>query len=227
MKLMELEMELGIATHWWTAENNSVSRSAVNTIPWIFKTGDALYGSVKHLFPQGDPAKAGIAMSGEKNLIINLPIPPAGYFHLRGILAMTADLYRITNALLNTGDTANAESYLKKVRKGANKFRDLRNFFEHIDDRLINLDKHGISGQTNTNCGIDYALGTKDCFHLVYDGVSFHFTDEKRAKERSFTFSDFKPIFEGLEGLYNEITSHKIHSKKYPDFNEFINYKEL
>ncbi|MEH6962872.1 hypothetical protein V7079_17840 [Priestia megaterium] len=173
--MMMLENEIGSAVHWWTVENQSVDRVFVNTVPWIFKTGDALYGSVKHLIPQEEPQKMGMMMSGQRNVIINLPITPPSYFHLRGILAMTADLYRITDALLKSTSVVNAESHLKKIKKGSNKFRDLRNFFEHIDDRLINLDKHGVSGEINTNCGIDYLEDTQGCFHLLYDGtLSFY-----------------------------------------------------
>lgn len=225
---MTIEEKISNAVHWWTCENQLVSESCRSAIPWIFKTSDALYGSVKHLFVQDNPLNVGTySMGGQKSMIIMLPVSPAAYFHLRGILAMTADLYRITDSLMKSGNVANAKFYLNKIKKGANKFRDIRNFFEHIDDRLINLDKHGVSGHTTTSCGITYEKEAKDCFHLVYDGLSFHFTDEQKAKERSFTFSDFIPIFEGLEGLYYEVTSHKIHKENYPSFEQFINYQTL
>lgn len=96
---------------------------------------------------------------------------------------MTADMYRITTAIVKNTETGDLKPHLNKIKRSSNKYRDLRNFFEHIDDRLTDFNKHGISGETNTNCGIYYQENAKECFHLVFDGSSFHFSDEKNQKK--------------------------------------------
>ncbi|WP_158738617.1 hypothetical protein [Alteribacillus sp. YIM 98480] len=223
-----LEQNVNLAIHWWENENlnSSNNNNIKTTIPWLFKTGGALFKSIRYLTTGEIENVTSIQMAGENNVVINLEISPSEYFQLRGILAMTADLYRISTAL-GKQDTGKLKTHLNKVKRYSNKFRDLRNFFEHIDSRLINLDQHGISGETTTDCGIHYSPDTKNCFHLVFDGTSFHFSDEKKAKKRSFTTKNFIPIFEGLEGLYDEITSHKIHETKYPRFTDYYNYNNL
>ncbi|CAN7409417.1 hypothetical protein LJR015_004007 [Peribacillus frigoritolerans] len=220
-----LEDNIRSAIHWWRAENDL--SSSTTTISWVFKTGEALYQAIEVLATGIKKESLGMMMGGSRNFVINLRLTPAEYFHLRGILAMTADMYRITTAIVNNTETGALKPHLNKIKRSSNKFRDLRNFFEHIDDRLINLNEHGISGETNTNCGISYQENTVDCFHLVFDGTSFHFSDEKKAKERSFTVNDFTPIFEGLEGLYNVLTSHKTFSEDYPPFSSYCNFKNL
>ncbi|MES1038943.1 hypothetical protein [Peribacillus simplex] len=224
-----LEEKLGIAMHWWKFENR-VSDSMLINVDWIFKAGEALYQSIGILASEKNKGNTKMfkgTSSGTNQVMIHLPLNPAKYFHLRGILAMTADMYRITSAIVKNSETGDLKPHLNKIKRSSNKFRDLRNFFEHIDDRLTDFNEHGISGETETNCGISYTESAKDCFHLVFDGSSFHFSDEKKSKERSFTVNDFIPIFEGLEGLYNVLTSHKMHSQVYPPFSSYCNYKAL
>ncbi|MGW6663068.1 hypothetical protein [Peribacillus sp. NPDC055009] len=224
-----LEEKLGTAMHWWRFENK-VSDSMLINVDWVFKAGVALYQSIGVLASEKNEISKRImrgTSGGTKQVVIQLPLNPAEYFHLRGILAMTADMYRITSAIVKNSETGDLKSHLNKIKRSSNKFRDLRNFFEHIDDRLTDFNKHGISGETETNCGISYTESAKDCFHLVFDGFSFHFSDEKKSKERSFTVNDFIPIFEGLEGLYDVLTSHKIQAQNYPHFSSYCNYKAL
>ena len=88
----------------------------------------------------------------------------------------------------------------------ARKSGDIRNFFTHLDERISNLEKHGIDGETNTNCGIRYNSAARNCFHFVIGKGEIHFSDNKEPKEIDVSKSAFDSIFIEARKLYAKLT---------------------
>jgi hypothetical protein len=121
--------------------------------------------------------------------------------------------------LLDIGNLMELESPIKQLSENAGQFRDIRNFFTHLDKVLSEPDKHGVTGATHTNCGIVYTDTARGCRHLVLAGDKIHFTyrrnkwDVNIAKEVDIGKSAFNGIFESARLIYAELTSHKIHAQ--------------
>jgi hypothetical protein len=70
--------------------------------------------------------------------------------------------------------------FINQMYDHANKFREVRNFFTHLDEVLTNMDKYGITGAVKTNCNITYTANAKSCVHLVWHKNVFHFVYQKK-----------------------------------------------
>ena len=96
------------------------------------------------------------------------------------------------------------------------RFRSLRNFFAHFDERISDLNKHGITGAQNTNCGISYTANATGCFHIVLVGNVIHFSSNGTAEEIDVGKDSFLQVLQASRSIYDEITSHNIHKCDYP-----------
>jgi hypothetical protein len=113
------------------------------------------------------------------------------------------------------------ESPISLLSQTANKFRDIRNFFAHLNDMLLKPSER-IAGACQTDCGIEYGDAAKECFHLVLVENSIHFSHRGKAKQVDVGKWAFNDIFESARLIYAEVTSHKLHSNifHYPLSNQ-------
>jgi len=200
---------ISTAGHWWRAENN-VDAQAYPLLLFLFRTLDALYADVQR-FPQqwaGDKPM-GIRSGGKYGMYIGLSLSPDSFALLRAAIALQGDSYFIGKRLesLNVGGALKAISQLVQELE---RFRELRNFFSHLDERIANLDEHGITGTVKTNCGIEYdsAYG---CFHLVLVGNVLHFSNKGAPAEADVSKTSFLRLLQSSRSIYEELTAHKIH----------------
>jgi hypothetical protein len=149
------------------------------------------------------------------------------YATLRSILSLTGDIYNLTTALLKikNGSLLELEASIRKLFDCANMFREVRNFFTHLDDVLTDMDKHGITGSANTDCGIQYTVKAKGCVHLVWnsDDNSIHFTYRGGINKTTIEKSAFNLIFSAARELYSKLVTPEM----YENQNDYLPPEKL
>ncbi|MFB8328074.1 hypothetical protein ACWGJ1_10640 [Bacillus wiedmannii] len=215
--------ELKDATHWWFVERrkDSFNESMYTLLPFIFQSLDALYITTRDIPTEWTKNKSLRGrVSGNRSKKIILPNSALDYIKLRSSLSFVSDLHLLLKALIKEGNLMELEEPIKHLYNEVDKFRDVRNFFTHLDDRLLNFEKHGVSGKTTTNCGIEYGEDAVDCFHLVLLGNKIHFTEYKKSLEAEVGRDAFNAIFRSCSGIYEVLTNHRIHATNYKSFKE-------
>lgn len=206
------------STHLWWAERDSrgVDANIRAILPFLFKTVDSLY-LVTRTFPDVLlKEKTGKSVIGGRNtILIGLSVPADIYANIRCALSLVGDVYCLADQLTK-GTLLELAKPIEQLRNEALRFRDARNFFTHLDERLGNLSKHGVSGKAATKCEVYYEASAHNCFHLILSGNVLHFTNRKRPVEAEIGKSAYAPVFATARLLYAEVISHKVHAMEYP-----------
>lgn len=205
---------------WWCAERNAqnISEHLPQIIPHLFKTLDALYLTVKELpnmeIQEGTGRISGGGKTGEqsKTFIIDIPLNPKDYVVFRSCVSLVGDVYHLITPLIKENRLAELLNPLKELMDSADKFRDLRNFLTHIDERFTEkrynkIEKHSIS-LTDEN-------GHYESFYFVYSDGIIRFTEFETVKQVPFDVESFKPIFKSAQAVYKVITSHEKYKGEY------------
>ncbi|MDZ4649878.1 hypothetical protein ORM67_04575 [Bacillus cereus] len=217
-----ISKELESATHWWLFERReSFNESMYTVLPFIFQSLDALYITTRNIptkWTKNELLRGSVNGTRSKKII--LPDSAEDYIILRSSLSFVSDLHLLLKALIKKGNLMELEEPITHLYDEINKFRDVRNFFTHLDDRLLGLENHGISGKTTTNCGIEYGEDAVDCLHLVVLGNKIHFTQYKKSLEAEVGRDAFNAIFRSCKGIYEVLINHRIHATNYKSFKE-------
>lgn len=141
-------------------------------------------------------------------------LPPQDYSTLRLILSLVGDIYNLLTPLtrVDQNELMELSPYVNSLFNEADKFRNVRNCFTHLDEIFTDMDKHGITGAAKTNCGIEYMPSAKGCVHLVWADNVIHFTYWGKAKEATIEKSSFDNIFKIATKMYSELISHKMYA---------------
>ena len=212
---MYANLQESAAVHWWSAENKPDPEVRA-LLPFLFENLDSLYFSVSN-FPNSWSCGAtlGIQSGGTHGMYFKMGLPPDMSVLLRSAISLSGDIYCILKRL-GSLETKNLGQSIASLTQELEKFRALRNFFAHFDDRISDLDRHGITGVQSTNCGINYTENAKGCFHMAIVGNIFHFSSNGKAEEVDVGKESFLKVLHSSRAIYKEITSHKIHQSTYP-----------
>lgn len=204
------------ATQWWCREN-AVDPMARRLLPFFFETLDALYATVLR-FPVAwaSDAQMPIKSGARYSMYIGISLSPEALSLLRAAIGLAGDAYCIANRLSQI-ELASLKQPLSELLSELQRLRDLRNFFAHLDDHLANLDKHGITGSIQTNCGIEYS-GATGCFHLVLVGNVLHYVRNGSALETDVGKTSFLGLLTSARPTYAELANHSAYrqSCNYP-----------
>ena len=191
---------------WEQGRKDSINDSVFKLLPFVFYTLDSLYDITRKL-PNREPTFDGEIpiIDAQRFFVLGLP-EDEDYKNVRLTLALVSDLYFLLEGIKNQGNLMEIKSVIIKMNDESRKFSDIRNFFTHLDERISNLERHGIDGETITNCGIRYNSTAKNCFHLVVGKGEIHFSDSKEPKEIDIGKSAFNSIFIEARNLYATLT---------------------
>src|SRR5919199_2572223 len=95
------------------------------------------------------------------------------------ILSLVGDMYNPLQILNKNDHLAELTPFINEFLWRTDKFRNVRNFFTHLDEVLTDMAKRGVNGPANTNCGIEYTKAAKGCVHLVWQQYVLHFRFQK------------------------------------------------
>ncbi len=222
-RYMFISNHIQSAVHWWSAEN-SPDNDVRSLLPFLFENIDALYFSITQ-FPEKWSCESlmGIHNSGKYNRYFKMGLNPRDTVILRSAISLSGDVYCIVKRLSNI-DSKSLQPAIDNLLTELDKYRKLRNFFAHFDDRITNLERHGITGAKTTECGINYTEQTVGCFHMAMTGNTFHFCSEGNAETIEVGKDNFIEIINAIEPIYLEIISHKLHgdTSQYPVFSDIF-----
>nr|WP_244869268.1 hypothetical protein [Paenibacillus lactis] len=143
---------------------------------------------------EGTGRISGGGKTGErsKTFIIDIPFNPKDYVVFRSCVSLVGDVYHLITPLIKENRLAELLNPLKELMDSADKFRDLRNFLTHIDERFTEkrynkIEKHSIA-LTDEN-------GHHESFYFVYSDGIIRFTEFETVKQVPFDVESFKPIF--------------------------------
>jgi hypothetical protein len=209
-----LFVDVWIASNNWLTERKEkgAHHFILRLAPFLFQVVESLYNQTRKLplhHGQGGPNKE---VSGSYVLTLSMFLSSDEYTTLRVILSLIGDIYNILTPLRDNKQLLELTPFIDELFEHANKFREVRNFFTHMNEIFTNMDKHGITGAKNTNCGITYTATAKGCVHLVWYKNVLYFTYQKKAYEITIDRCVFDPFFQIAKQIYSELTSHKIYS---------------
>jgi hypothetical protein len=205
---------LAAANRWWIdRKQKDVHHFILRNVPFLFEVIGALYLETRKLPLQSVNKIPPRKIDQDYVFTIGMFLQSDEYAILRSILSLIGDIYNLTTPLLNlkNGYLLELEDSVKKLFDYANRFREARNFFTHLDEVLTNMDKHGITGAANTGCGIQYTNKARGCIHLVWnsDENTIHFTYQGKAQKIRIEKSVFDPIFVTARDMYLELVVHE------------------
>lgn len=199
---------------WWAERKEKGAHHWISkNLPYLFDTLDALYPETRKL-PLKSP---GVRMEAEVRssyaFTCTMLLSVHDYTRLRLIISLTGDLYNLLTPLVKVDPKSLMElsESIKELYDYSTRFREVRNFFTHLDEVLTYMDKHGISGPINAQCGLRYTESARACVHLIWDNNSntIYFTFRKKEWTIRIDKPAFQPIFQTARKIYAELISHK------------------
>jgi hypothetical protein len=218
--IVEYVYALIATNNWWSErKTKGAHHYIIRVIPPLFQAIDSLYLNYQNL-----PLLSvrGIPISMKKvdtSYTINLGIflQNNGYSTLRNLLSLTGDIYNFTTPLkdLNSSELLELKTIITSLFKEADKFREIRNTYTHLDEVLTNMDRHGVDGYLLTDCNLEYSHGVKSCVHLMWDDKSstIYYTYFKKALKIVIDKKAFAEIFNLSRQLYKKLLENKVDSK--------------
>ncbi len=157
--------------------------------------------------PLCDVGRINLKDRGTNNCGMFLPVSPFIYTCVRMSAYLCGDIYNTCKQLLET-ELMELADPVSVLNAEANRFRTVRNFFTHIDERLFDFEKHGVCGPHQSDCGLEYFETTKDATHLILQQNTLYFTDNKECHKIDMGRDAFAPLFEKGRLVLREIMSH-------------------
>jgi len=126
------------------------------------------------------------------------------FSQFRASISLTGDIYNCLDAVLQK-ELYDIKPKIQKLFDETNKFRNVRNFFSHLDNVLKNLKDHGVDGPLTTEFGVEYTATAKNRFHLVIHQETIYFTYYKKSEKMHIGKSAFIPIFNAARDVFREL----------------------
>ncbi|OEC58377.1 hypothetical protein [Pseudomonas sp. AP42] len=162
-------------------------------LSFLFQTVDALYCAVKN-FPdtwtKAEPVK--IVSGGTQSMYIRFNAGPDALFMQKSAISLTGDIWCILKRL-NKEKLFDLEQPVSALIDLLDEFRDLRNFYAHLDERLSDLKNNGFTGSCETGCGIRYE-NAKECFHMILVGNTFYYTSQGKCLKKDIGKRSFRNV---------------------------------
>ncbi|MGI0075345.1 MAG: hypothetical protein ACREA5_05320, partial [Nitrosotalea sp.] len=135
------------------------------------------------------------------------------YTNFRAVLALVGDVNGILWQLRNKCDLLSLKQKIIELNELTfNNFKDLRDFFTHLDN-IVKNPHNNINTACSTNCNIEYTDKAKNCFHLIIDNDTIHFSYNGKPMEAHISKTEFNEIFKKAREIYSELISHTIYKE--------------
>ncbi|MGA9171073.1 MAG: hypothetical protein WBZ20_13125 [Nitrososphaeraceae archaeon] len=203
---------LRAANQWWIErQSKGAHHFILRIMPFLFEVIESLYLGTRKLPLHSVSVVTHKQVAGDYEINFGIFLELNEYSTLRVILSLMGDIYNLLTPLIKSDPATLMElsSPVQQLYSCADKFREVRNCFTHLDEVLTNMDKHGITGAAKTNCGIEYTSSAKGCVHLIWQNNVIHFTYKGKVEEITVDKSTFDPVFQFAKQIYSELISHK------------------
>ena len=207
-------LEVLAAISWWV---KSKKEQGVNPnpkvselIPLMFKTLDSMYLETRRLPFTAISGANKRPHDHPDSFIFGLWLKNRDYIALRSILALAGDLIYVSDKLKNLRQPPEIGNLIVSIFKQADKFRDARDFFTHMDEALRDHSKHGISGRLTLDCGVRFTDNAKNNVYVIWDKSTLYFSFENNQRKIVIDKPEFDEIFKQAKLLYTEIINNPV-----------------
>jgi hypothetical protein len=200
-----------IAISWWVQSRNAqgANPKVVELMPLMFKTLDAMYLETRKLpFAARSGANKKKPKDKPDAFTFGLWLKDPDYVTIRSILALAGDLIYVLEKLMTLPKLLELGQFMTPLYNQAKKFRDARDFFTHMDEALRDHSKHGISGPTRLECGVEFTANAKNNVYLIWDENTLYFSFENKPSKVVIDKPEFDEIFNQARKLYAEIINN-------------------
>lgn len=177
-------------------------------LSFLFQTMDALYCAVR-IFPDTwtntEPVK--MLMGGTQSMCIRFNAGPDSLLMQKSAISLTGDIWCILKRLKKE-ELFDLEEPVSALIDLLEEFRDLRNFYAHLDERLSDLKNNGFTGSCETGCGIRYD-DAKECFHMILVGNVFYYTSQGKCLKKDIGKYAFRDVIHLSLDIVRVISKHK------------------
>ena len=213
-----------LAIHWWCVERprlKALQQDLTSLLPMVFRTLYSLWIISKEKSTPWSPARPWdrVVESGANAISFDIRLSPKQYVLFRAMLSLVGDVYHLLEPLKER-DLLELTDPIRQLHASADVFREARNFFTHLNERLTCCDsagirKHGISGPDQSPFGATYTPQAKGHVYALLIGEEFHFTTGGKMLVVDLSMRSLDPLFRGGRDIYREVTSHRIHARTY------------
>lgn len=218
--IVEYIYALVSVNNWWNErKTKGAHHYIVRIIPPLFQAVDSLYLNYKNLpliLVSGIPTSLK-QINTSYTITLGIFLQNNGYSTLRNLLSLTGDIYNFLTPLkdLKSTELIELEALIKCLFNEANKFREIRNAYTHLDEILTDMHKHGVDGYLLTDCNLEYQHGVKSCVHLMWNDKTstIYYTYLKKALKIVLDKNAFEEIFNLSCKLYSKLLENNIDSK--------------
>jgi hypothetical protein len=192
----------------------------VALMPVVFRTLDALYVETRKLPIVGISGARWRKPKDKPDVFtLGLNLEASEYATLRSILALGGDLTLVLEKLKDLRQPPEVGCFIKPLHVHAEKFRDARHFFSHMDEALRDYSKHGVSGPATLDCGLHFTANATNNIYLIWENNTLYFSYYHEHCKVDIDNPEFNEIFNMARELYANI----IENPKSQQFGEFRN----
>lgn len=210
-------------TYRWYLLNkkNGASDHILKTVPFLFLALDSLYYEIQKLPLRSMGGTQSKRIESSNVFTLGIFLQPSEYSKLRNILSLAGDIYNISESTLESKEgLLDLLPLIENLFKTSNSFREIRNFYTHLSEALVDMKKHGISGPCKLESGIEYGEDSKENIHLIWNryNETLSFSYQKKEYSIKINKETFIPIFV----IANELCKILLLPKRY-SFNPISN----
>jgi hypothetical protein len=141
----------------------------VALIPLMFRTLDALYLESRNLPIIGvSGASKNTPKEKPEVFTFGLILEPSEYRTLRSILALAGDLALVSGKLKSLRQPPDVGQFIKPLHVRAEKFREARHFFSHLEEALRDYSTHAAHVPHTLDCGVRFTDNATNNIYLIW-----------------------------------------------------------
>jgi hypothetical protein len=183
----------------------------VALMPLMFRTLDALYVETRKLPIVGISGARWRKPRDKPDIFtLGLNLQASEYNTLRSILALAGDLALVLEKLKDLRQPAEVGQFIKPLHERAEKFREARNFFTHIDEALRDYSKHAGPVPHVLDCGVRFTANAKNNIYLIWENNTLYFSYDHKHCQVDVDTPEFNEIFDSARQLYARIIDNPI-----------------
>lgn len=193
----------------------------VALMPLMFRTLDALYLETAKNLPIVGKSGANKNKTKDKPDVFTfgLILEPAEYRTLRSILALAGDLALVSEMLKSRKQPPDVGHFIKPLNERAEKFRDARNFFSHMEEALRDYSTHAAPVPFTLDCGVKFGRNAKNNIYMIWENGTLYFSYDHKHCKVDVDKPEFNEIFSLARQLYARIIDNPL-SQKFREFKD-------
>ena len=127
--------EVFVASNYWWLErkDKGAHHFILRLLPFLFEVIESLYMQTRKLPLSPGKGATNKEITGAYVITFSIFLSPDEYTTLRVILSLLGDIYNLLTPLKENDQLTELSPFINQMYDHANEFREVRNFFTHLD----------------------------------------------------------------------------------------------